>query len=131
MNKIVKRLFPKKQQIPQFVATKGAEVKILFSSENPSLLGKTVVTNTVELSPSSIRLEVENAIGINSVLDVTVKLAGNNRVYNLTGNVRYRMPSPKGQYHIVLALRERSDIVSDLKAWKSNFERNLDYAAAI
>lgn len=130
MKKIVQRLFQKKPE-SHFTATAGTEVKILFSSENPSLLGKTMKTSAIELSPHGIRLEVEHAVEIGSVLDITVKLAGSNRAYSLTGNVRYRLPSSKGQYHIVLALRERSDVRSDLAAWKSNFERNLDFVAAM
>jgi len=131
MKKIVQNLFKKKQE-PHFVATEGTEVKILFSSENPSLLGKTVKTTAIELSPRGLRLEVEHAIEIDSVLDILVKLDGSPRTYNLTGNVRYRLPSSKGQFHIVLVLRERMDIRSDLKAWKANFEQNFDsYAAAI
>lgn len=130
MKNIVQRLFQKKTE-PHFAATTGTEVKILFSSENPSLLGKTMKTTAIELSPRSIRLEVDHAVKIDSVLDVSVRLPGSNRIYNLTGNVRYRLPSAKGQYHFVLVLRERSDILSDLKAWKSNFEKNLDFATAI
>ena len=131
MKKIVQNLFKKKQE-PHFISAEGTEVKILFSSENPSLLGRTVKTTAIELSPRGIRLEVEHAIEIDSVLDIMVKLDGSPRTYNLTGNVRYRLPSSKGQYHIVLVLRERMDIRSDLKAWKSNFEQNFDnYAAAI
>jgi hypothetical protein len=130
MKKIVQRLLQKKPE-PQFIATEGTEVKILFSSENPSMLGKTMKTTAIELSPRGIRLEVEQALAIGSVLDISVKLAGNNRAYHLTGNVHYRLPSPKGHYHIVLALRERSDIRSDLNAWKSNFEKNVYLAAAM
>jgi len=131
MKKIVQNLFKKKSE-PHFISATGTEVKILFSSENPSLLGKTVKTTAIELSPRGIRLEVEHAIEIDSVLDILVKLDGSPRTYNLTGNVRYRLPSAKGQFHIVLVLRERMDIRSDLKAWKANFEQNFDnYAAAI
>jgi len=130
MKQIVQRLFQKNQK-PHYIATEGTEVKILFSSENPAMLGKTMKTTAIELAPRGIRLEVEQAIEIGSVLDISVKLAGSKRAYNLTGNVRYRLPSPKGHYQIVLALRERSDILSDLKAWKYNFEQNLDFAAAI
>lgn len=131
MKKIVQNLFKKKPE-PHFVSATGTEVKILFSSENPSLLGRTVKTTAIELSPRGIRLEVEHAIEIDSVLDIMVKLDGSPRTYNLTGNVRYRLPSAKGQFHIVLVLRERMDIRSDLKAWKANFEQNFDnYAAAI
>ena len=130
MKNIVQRLFQKKPE-PHFTATHGTAVKILFSSENPSMLGKTMKTTAIELSPRSIRLEVEHALAIGSVLDVSVMLAGTNRAYNLTGNVRYRLPSSKGHYHIVLALRERNDIRSDLKTWKANFEKMLDFATAV
>ncbi len=106
-------------------------MKILFSSENPSLLGKTMQPTAIELSPRGLRIEVASAIAIDSVLDVQVKLPNSPRTYNLTGNVRYRLPSRQGHYHVVLVLRERSDIRSDLKAWKANFEQNFQYAAAV
>ena len=130
MKKIVQNLF-KQNKEPHFVAATGTEVKILFSSENPSLLGKTVKTTAIELSPRGLRLEVEHAIEIDSVLDILVTLDGSPRTYNLTGNVRYRLPSSKGQFQIVLVLRERMDIRSDLKAWKVNFEQNFDKFAAV
>jgi len=118
MKKFAQRLFGKNAD-DHFVCSKGTEVKILFSSENPSLLGKTVKTTAIEMSPKSI-----------SVLDIVVKLDSSDRSYNLTGNVRWRLPSSHGQYHIVLVLRERCDIRSDLKAWKSNFIQNFEYAKA-
>jgi hypothetical protein len=130
MKNIVQRLFQKKEE-PHFISADGTEVKILFSSANPSLLGKTMKTTAIELSPRGFRLEVAHAIEIDSVLDISVKLPGSNRTYNLTGNVRYRLPSVRGEYHIVLVLRERMDIRSDLKAWKANFEQNFEYSAAV
>ena len=130
MKKIVQRLLQKKPE-PQFVAARGTEVKVLFSSENPSLLGKTMKAAAIELSPRGIRIEVEQAIKIDSVLDITVKFHGSNRIYNLTGNVRHRLPAINGRYQCVLVLRERSDVLSDLKAWQSSFEKNLDFAQAV
>lgn len=130
MKNLAKRLFSKNQD-DHFISAEGTEVKILFSSENPSLLGKTMQPTAIELSPRGLRLEVASAIAIDSVLDVEVKLPGSPRTYNLTGNVRYRLPSTAGHYHVVLVLRERSDIRSDLKAWRSNFEQNLQLAAAM
>ena len=129
MKKFAQRLFGKNAD-DHFVCSEGTEVKILFSSENPSLLGKTVKTTAIEMSPKSIRLEVGHPIEIDSVLDIVVKLDSSDRSYNLTGNVRWRLPSNHGQYHIVLVLRERCDIRSDLKAWKSNFIQNFEYAKA-
>jgi len=127
MKKLAQRLFKKKSD-DHFVSAVGTNVKILFSSENPSLLGKTMQTTAIEMSPHSIRLEVAHPIEIDSVLDIVVKLDSSDRSYNLTGNVRWRLPSTRGQYHIVLVLRERRDIRSDFKAWKSNFEQNFEYA---
>ena len=83
MKKIVQRLLQQKTA-PQFITAKGTEVKILFSSENPSLLGKTMQAAAIELSPRGIRLEVEQPIKIDSVLDISIRLQGNNRIYNLT-----------------------------------------------
>lgn len=127
MKKLAQRLFKNKKE-DHFISAEGTNVKILFSSENPSLLGKTIQTTAIEISPKSIRLEVSHAIEIDSVLDISVKLDSSERSYNLTGNVRYRLPSSKGQYHIVLVLRERSDMRSDFKAWKANFTQNFEYS---
>lgn len=129
MKNIAKKLFNKKTE-ENFISAENAEVKILFSSENPVLLGKKMKTTAIELSHKSIRLEVENPIEINSVLDIAIKLEGSDRSYNLTGNVRWRLPSHQGQYHIVLVFRERMDIRSDLKAWKANFDQNFEFAKA-
>jgi hypothetical protein len=130
MKKIARRLFKKKEEV-SYTATKNTHVKVLFSSENPSLLGKTMKTTAIELAPKSIRLELDHAAEIDSVLDIAVKLHDSGRTYNLTGNVKWRIPAAKGQHQIVLALRERTDILSDLKAWKANFERILDQAKVV
>ncbi len=129
MKNFALRLF-KKNTEDHFVSAVGTHVKILFSSENPSLLGKTMKTTAIEISPHSIRLEVSSPIEIDSVLDIEVKLDSSERSYNLTGNVRWRLPSTRGQYHIVLVLRERGDIRSDFRSWKDNFSQNFEYAKA-
>jgi len=127
MKIFAQKLFKKKLN-DHFVSADGTQVKIIFSSENPSLLGKTMKTTAIEMSPRSIRLEVASPIEIDSVLDIIVKLDSSERSYNLTGNVRWRLPSTNGQFHIILVLRERADIRSDLRAWKSNFFQNFEYA---
>lgn len=129
MKKLAQRLFSKTTETP-YVSAVGTEVKVLFSSENPSLLGKTMTTTAIEMSRKSIRLAVSHSIEIDSVLDISIKLAGSDRRYNLTGNVRWRLPSSHDEYHIVLVLRERNDIRSDLKAWKANFDQNFEYLKA-
>lgn len=129
MNIISQRFLNKtKEKIEDYISSDNAEITILFSSENPSLLGKKLDTTAIELSQKSIRLEVNHEIEIDSVLDIAVKLRDSNREYRLTGNVRYRMPSKFDSYQIVLVLRERADIRSDFKAWKANFGRNFKLA---
>jgi len=127
MKNFAQRLFNKHSK-DHFVAAEGTHVKILFSSENPSLLGKTMKTTAIEMSPHSIRLEVSTPIEIDSVLDIVVSLDNSEKSYCLTGNVRWRLPSSRGQFHIILVLRERGDVISDFRAWKANFERNFEYA---
>ena len=118
-----KRIFERKAD--QFVSSADTEIKILFSSENPSMLGKTISTTALELSPKSLRLEVGYPIEIDSVLDIVVHVNNTGKEYYLTGNVRWRIPSKSDQFHIGLVLRERSDVVSDLKDWKHDFEDNF------
>jgi len=130
MKKIAQRLFNKTSEI-SYIATNNTKVKVLFSSENPSLLGKTMKTTAIELAPKSIRLELDHAAEIDSVLDIEIKLDRGGRAYNLTGNVRWRLPSIHGQHQVVLALRERTDIRSDLKAWKANFSHNFEQLKAV
>ena len=120
MKNIAQRLFTFNSDIG-YIAPQHTKIKVLFSSENPSLLGKTMKTTAIELSPKSIRLELDHAAEVDSVLDIEVQLNNTDRTYNLTGNVRYRMPSIRGQYQVLLALRERTDIRSDLKEWKASF----------
>jgi hypothetical protein len=124
-----KRYFDKHTET-RYVSSDNVEVKVLFSSENPSLLGKTINTTAIEMSPKSLRLEVGYPIEIDSVLDIVVTVRGIEKDYYLTGNVRYRIPSTTGNYHIVLALRERTDVTSDFRAWKANFNGNFEFAKA-
>ncbi|VAW64234.1 hypothetical protein MNBD_GAMMA10-3085 [hydrothermal vent metagenome] len=126
MNKIAK-LFLNKKTEEKFASARGTRVKVLFSSENPSLLGNTDKTTAIEMSPKSIRLEVAHPIEINSVLDISVTMDNCDRSYNLTGNIRWRLPSTQGRYQAILVLRERMDIRSDFKAWKANFEQNFEF----
>jgi hypothetical protein len=123
--------FNKKNKGNDYISAQDAEVKILFSSENPSLLGKTIQTTAIEMSPKGLRLEVAHAIEIDSVLDIMVKFKSSDRKYYLTGNVRWRVPSVTGEYHIGLILRERTDVASDFKAWKRNFEHHTEMAQAV
>jgi len=99
------------------------DMKIVFSSENPNLLGKKIAGSTVDVSASGLRIELTQQIKIDSVLDVWVTLKDSNKKYFLTGNVRWcEEMEIEGHFQIGVVLRERSDTVTDLDNWKSVFK---------
>ena len=108
---------------PRFEMSEDFTLKIVFSSENPGLLGKTISGSTVDVSASGLRLSLNVPIQLDSVLDVWVTLKENNKKYFLTGNVRWcNEGEVSGTYLIGLVLRERSDTVTDLSSWKDMFK---------
>lgn len=123
---LLNKRFFEKNKANSYISNNNIEVKILFSSENPSFLGKTIDATAIEMSPKALRLEVPFPLEIGSVLDIALKFKDSNLCYNLTGNIRWRVPSITGHYHIGLVLRERSDIKSDYKTWKINFIQNFN-----
>ena len=99
-------------------------LKIVFSSENPNLLGKTLCGSTVDVSASGLRIELNQEIQLDSVLDVWVTLKDNDKKYFLTGNVRWCRQMETGVYYqIGVVLRERSDTITDLDTWQASFKR--------
>ena len=98
------------------------DLKIVFSSENPNLLGKTLNGSTLDVSATGLRIELNQKIKVDSVLDVWVTLKDNNKKYFLTGNVRWcNEMEVGGYYQIGVVLRERTDTITDLSNWKSAF----------
>lgn len=99
------------------------DLKIVFSSENPNLLGKTLCGSTLDVSASGLRIELNQKIKVDSVLDVWVTLKDSSKKYFLTGNVRWcNEMEVGGHYQIGVVLRERSDTVTDLEAWRQAFK---------
>ena len=106
----------------RFKSIDDINLKIVFSSENPGLLGRKLDGSTLDVSATGMRIMLNNAIRVNSVLDVWVALKEQNRKYFLTGNVRWCNESEKsGIFQIGLILRERSDTVTDLHNWQQVF----------
>lgn len=98
-------------------------LKIVFSSENPNLLGVTLCGSTLDISSTGLRIELNQKIKVDSVLDVWVTLKDNAKKYFLTGNVRWcNEMEVGGFYQIGVVLRERSDTVTDLDSWRSAFK---------
>lgn len=112
-----------RRSAPRFELQEALELKIVFSSENPNLLGRNICGSTVDVSATGLRIELNQQIKIDSVLDVWVTLKDNNKRYFLTGNVRWCTEMEVGGYYQVgVVLRERSDTVTDLDSWKTVFK---------
>ena len=124
MNNLAKKLFDKRSSA-RHNNTEEINVKIVFSSKNPSLLGKTLKAKVIDISKDSLRLDVSHEISIDSVLDIVIETETFNRKYFITGNVKWRLPAKPGHYQIGLKFRERTDTVSDLGNWKSQFKENF------
>lgn len=107
----------------RFEAAEDINLKIVFSSENPGLLGRTLNGSTLDVSAGGLRISLNHPIKIDSVLDVWVTLKEQKRKFFLTGNVRWCNESDKpGIYQIGLILRERTDTVTDLRSWQEVFK---------
>ena len=108
---------------PRFEASDDISLKIVFSSENPGLLGRTLDSSALDVSAGGLRISLNHAIKLDSVLDVWVTLKSQKRKFFLTGNVRWCNESDKpGVYQIGLILRERTDTVSDLRSWQETMK---------
>lgn len=128
MNNLAKQFFANRSGA-RHISAEEIDVKIVFSSSNPSLLGKTLKTKAIDISKSNLRLEVSSEMEIDSVLDMVVGVGSVNRKYFLTGNIKWRLPAKPGYYQIGLKLRERTDTTTDLKLWKDNFKENFRLAS--
>jgi len=116
--KLEERRGAKRRQLKE-----ALDLKIVFSSENPGLLGRTLNGSTVDISASGLRIEMKQKIKIDSVLDVWVTLKDNHKKYFLTGNVRWCSEvSAGGIYQIGVVLRERTDTVTDFDSWRAVFK---------
>lgn len=111
----------------RFKKVENINIKIVFSSENPGLLGKKIDGSTVDVSASGMRLTLGNPIRVDSVLDVWVSsTTDKNHKYFLTGNVRWCNKSEQpGLYQIGLVLRERTDTTTDLRSWQEAFKETF------
>jgi hypothetical protein len=118
-----KQLNEERRAAERYDVKEALDMKIIFSSENPNLLGKTLCGSTLDVSASGLRIELNQQIKIDSVLDVWVTLKDSAKKYFLTGNVRWcHEMEVGGYYQIGVVLRERSDTVTDLASWRVAFK---------
>ena len=95
------------------------ELKILFASETPGLLGRNVLASTVDVSATGLGVSLNCNIPVDSTLDMRITLKGEFKKYFLSGKVRWCKSSDVGgQYSVGIALHERTDVATDLDSWR-------------
>lgn len=93
-------------------------VKIMFASESPHLLGKQLHGSTADVSASGIKILLNMDLPVDSTIDISVTL-NDNKKYFLSGKVRWTEPaSIPGMHHIGISLQDLFNTDTDLKSWK-------------
>lgn len=92
---------------------------IIFTSQNPKLLGKTLKGSTVDISASGLRIALGTPLPQNSTIDVSVTLKGDPNKYFLSGKVRWcRDADEEGVYQIGITLPDLINTDTDYKRWR-------------
>ncbi len=111
------------QQGMQYPLRQAHEMQIVFSSEHPELLGRKLASDALKVSPGDLRIQLNQRLKLDSVLDVWVTLKDTDKKYFLTGNVRWINDGENANtYETGIVLRERSDTDTDLSSWQLVFE---------
>ena len=99
--------------------TAAFSLKIIFTSDNPGLLGRSLYGSTIDISASGLKLVMQNELPVDSTIDVVVTLKGNPKQYFLSGKVRWcKKADDKGNYHVGIALQDLINTDTDYKEWR-------------
>lgn len=99
--------------------TAAFSLKIIFTSENPGMLGKSLYGSTIDVSASGLKLELQSELPVDSTIDVVVTLKGNAKQYFLSGKVRWcKKADNEGNYHVGIVLQDLMNTDTDYNAWR-------------
>lgn len=104
---------------PRFLVDDHFQVKILFSSDDPKMLGRTFSCSAIDVSKSGIQVTSEEPLVKKSVLDLSIKVNGSNKEYLLTGDVKWCKPGQGISHSVGIQLKKRAGTPTDLENWKS------------
>ena len=94
------------------------KIKVLFSSDNPRILGRTFSCSGIEVSKNRIQINSLTPLAINSVLDLSITLEDSARKYLVTGDVKSCKYGTGVSYAVGIQLKSRSGTATDLDNWK-------------
>ena len=102
------------------------KLSIIFSSENPGLLGKTLKGSTIDISASGLRITLGTALPPNSTIDMSITLKDDPEKYFLSGKVRWCRAAEdedeEGMYHVGIVLQDLINTETDYKRWRKSFK---------
>lgn len=104
---------------PRFLVNEDFQVKILFSSDDPRMLGKTFACSAIDVSKNGVQVISEQPLAEKSVLDLSIKVNGSNKEYLVTGDVKWCRPGSGISHAVGIQLKKRSGTPTDLADWKS------------
>lgn len=111
--------FEERRADKRIAHTEAVSLKILFTSENPSFLGKNLDGSTLDISASGLRLSLQSELPVDSTIDVAVTLKDSPRQYFLSGKVRWCKKVEDGSYQAGIALQDLINTETDYKAWRA------------
>ena len=92
---------------------------IIFTSQNPGLLGRTIRGSTIDISASGLRITLGTALPPDSTIDMSIALKDDPDKFFLSGKVRWcRDTEEEGVYQIGIALQDLINTETDYKRWR-------------
>ncbi len=97
----------------------AVSMTIIFTSQNPRLLGKTLNGSTIDVSSSGLRIILATELAPESTIDMSVTLKDDSEKFFLSGKVRWsREAEEEGMYQIGIVLQDLLNTETDYKRWR-------------
>lgn len=92
---------------------------IIFTSQNPGLLGRTLKSSTIDISASGLQIQLGTALPQDSTIDMSLTLKDDPKKFFLSGKVRWcRETDEDGIYQIGIILQDLINTDTDYKRWQ-------------
>ncbi len=108
-----------RRQDPRIPVNEDFQVKILFSSDDPRMLGKTFTCSAIDVSKNGVQVTSEQPLAVKSVLDLSIKINGSEKEFLVTGDVKWCKAGAGISHAVGIQLKKRSGTPTDLANWKS------------
>ncbi len=99
-------------------------IQVLAASESPSLVGATILCQTLDVSSSGIKIEVDQEVPVNSEIDLWIDVRACARKFFLNGLIKwcYEQNADMDQFQLGIELLNMP--FSDFVKWQELFDGN-------